>query len=132
MLSLFSYFVSETQPLDTLGFLGEDRGASEAVLSFARELIEGVLENVEELDGLLEENLKNWSLERTGNLEKTLLRIGAYELVYSKNTPSSAVVHEAVQIAKDYLSEDSIKFINGVLGSLERKLRSGDGGKEES
>ena len=103
MLSLFSFFVCETQPLETLRFLGEERRASEPVLAFAKELIEGVTLNIATLDQLLQNHLKNWSLERTGNLEKTLLRIGAYELMYSKDMPSSAIVHEAVEIARDYL-----------------------------
>lgn len=131
MLSLFSFFVSETEPLETLRFLGEERKASEPVLEFARELIEGVTEHITTLDQLIQKHLKNWSLERAGNLEKTLLRIGAYELIYAKDTPASAVVHEALEIAKDYLSEDSIKFINGVLGSMEKEIRSGLG-KQES
>jgi|SaaInl4_135m_RNA_FD_contig_111_40115_length_761_multi_3_in_0_out_0_1 transcription antitermination protein NusB len=125
MLSLFSYFVSGTDPEETLKFLEEDRGAGAQVVEFARELMKGVVEHQKDLDELLEGCLVNWSLDRTGNLEKTLLRIGAYELLYHEKTPASAVIHEAIEIAKDYVPEESIRFLNGVLGSVEKKVRPG-------
>ncbi|GEN45280.1 transcription antitermination factor NusB [Alkalibacillus haloalkaliphilus] len=85
---------------------------------FSTQIIKGVMEYKEELDTLIEQNLEHWSINRIGAVEKTLLRIAAYEMRYVDDTPDKVAVNEAVELAKRFHDEQSGKFINGVLSKI--------------
>ncbi len=86
-------------------------------VDFARGLVEGVLEKKEELDRIIKEKSIGWSLDRITTVDKSILRIGIYEMQYLK-TPCSVAINEAVNLAKKFSTEDSSKFVNGILGKL--------------
>ncbi|MDV2580948.1 transcription antitermination factor NusB [Alkalibacillus haloalkaliphilus] len=85
---------------------------------FSTQIIKGVMEYKQELDTLIEQNLEHWSINRIGAVEKTLLRIAAYEMRYVDDTPDKVAVNEAVELAKRFHDEQSGKFINGVLSKI--------------
>ncbi len=86
---------------------------------FFLHLIEGVMERVKELDDAIRPFLKKgWSLERLSNVDKMILRLAAFELMYEPDTPQGAVINEAVELAKSFGGEDSGRFVNGILGRL--------------
>ncbi|WP_017186568.1 transcription antitermination factor NusB [Alkalibacillus haloalkaliphilus] len=85
---------------------------------FSTQIIKGVMEYKEELDTLIEQNLEHWSINRIGAVEKTLLRIAAYEMRYVDDTPDKVAVNEAVELAKRFHDDQSGKFINGVLSKI--------------
>jgi transcription antitermination protein NusB len=92
---------------------------------FAADLVAGVGEHGIELDGLIRRFSKGWSLERMPTIDRTLLRMAIYELAHRPDVPTGAVISEAVELAKRYSTDDSGKFVNGMLGRIAEELRSG-------
>jgi len=92
---------------------------------YAVELVKGVVENLEKIDSIIKEFLLNWEWERILTVDRNILRIGTYELVFRKDVPTGAVIDQAVRIAKKYGSyDDSYKFINGILGRIAERYKS--------
>lgn len=87
----------------------------EAVKAFAEKLVEGTHANLKALDATIEKYAKNWELGRMAALDRNLLRMAAYELLHDVDTPISVVIDEAVEIAKEFSTDDSGKFVNGIL-----------------
>jgi N utilization substance protein B len=87
---------------------------SPELIDFARSLIEGTLRNRPELDRMLEGKAENWSLRRMAATDRNVLRLGAYEILYSK-TPDRVAINEAVELAKRFGTSQSAQFVNGIL-----------------
>ncbi|MHB0978467.1 MAG: transcription antitermination factor NusB [Thermoleophilia bacterium] len=85
---------------------------------YALRLVEGVLDHLEEIDALLSANLEGWTLERLAPLERNILRVGAFELVWAPDVPAAVAVSEAVTLSKRYCSDEAGRLVNGVLGAL--------------
>ncbi|QXC61873.1 transcription antitermination factor NusB [Aquihabitans sp. G128] len=90
--------------------------------AFAGELVVGVSDHLAEVDDLLREYSVGWSLERMPSIDRALLRLGTYELVHT-DVPVGACISEAVELAKRYSTDDSHKFINGMLARVAREVR---------
>jgi N utilization substance protein B len=100
----------------------ELRQAPAATRDFAVTLVRGVIARLEELDARLGEQADHWRLDRMAAVDRNLLRLALYELLFEKETPSAVVIDEAVEIAKRFGSERSSQFVNGVLdGFLHRR-----------
>lgn len=91
------------------------------IIAFSQELVKGVLANLSEIDNLIKSNANHWSLERMANIDRNILRIAVYEIVFIDNIPKSVSINEAVELAKKYSTENSFGFVNGVLGKIEKK-----------
>lgn len=89
--------------------------AEEKSSAFFEELVYGTQNHLEEIDASLESKLENWSLSRLAKIERTILRLAAFELMYMPETPNNVVINEAVEISKIFGDEKSGKFVNGVL-----------------
>lgn len=89
---------------------------------FIEEAIQGVLSNKEYIDSLISKNLEGWSLERLAKVDLSTLRLAAYEILYRDDIPVEVSINEAIEITKKYSSDDSYKYVNGVLGGLVRGL----------
>jgi N utilization substance protein B len=87
------------------------------LVEFARGLVAGVHRHREQLDLLIEQTAANWSLERMAGTERNILRLGAYEILYS-DTPDRVAINEAVELAKRFGSAQSAQFVNGILDRL--------------
>lgn len=85
---------------------------------FYEQLVTETLDKLEEIDELLIENLKNWRLDRLGNVERTILRMATYELLYVETIPDKVTINEAVELAKSFADEEAAKLVNGVLGNI--------------
>jgi len=84
---------------------------------FALDLYEGVMAHLEEIDKAIIEHLKDWDFERLGTIERATLRLAAYEILYG-DLDSAVVINEAVEVTKAFGTEQSPKFINGVLDAI--------------
>ncbi|MDR1480780.1 MAG: transcription antitermination factor NusB [Planctomycetaceae bacterium] len=98
-------------------FLAEELPEHEAVHQFTYKLIDGVEENREKIDSMLQQFTHNWSLERMTTIDRNILRLATYEIFYMK-TPSSIVINEAIELAKKFSSKNSAAFVNGILDQL--------------
>ncbi len=84
---------------------------------FALALYKGVEENIENIDTMIDAHLKEWDLKNIGNIERAILRLGTYELLYT-DLDSAVVINEAIELAKKLCSDTGPKFINGVLDAV--------------
>jgi len=89
---------------------------------FIERLVKGVDKHIAELDAELQPVAPEWPIDQIARMDRVVLRIGLYELKYEKDVPSKVVINEAVELAKAFGSENSSKFVNGVLGTLLRQL----------
>lgn len=105
----------------TMQFL-QDRLKHEELVDFARGLIAGVRRNRGELDEMLGKIAANWSLHRMAGTDRNVMRLGAYEILYT-DTPGRVAINEAVELAKRFGSAQSAQFVNGILDKFlnERK-----------
>jgi N utilization substance protein B len=87
---------------------------------FADELVNGSIENIEEIDNAIKEAAENWKIERMSAVDRNIMRIAVYEILYSKNIPEAVTINEALEIAKKYSSLESVQFINGLLDKIAR------------
>jgi transcription antitermination protein NusB len=85
---------------------------------FAEELIRKVLANIEDLDGRIIQRVTNWEMNRIALIDKILLRMGICELLYFQDIPPKVSINESLEIAKDFSTAGSAKFINGVLDAI--------------
>lgn len=90
------------------------------VREFVRSLVKGTVEHQERIDQLIEQFAKDWTLERMAAVDRNLLRLAIYEILYIPDIPSAVSINEAVELAKVYGSRESSKFVNGILGNLVR------------
>lgn len=90
----------------------------EDTAQFTRQLLDGALAHRTELDQDIQATAENWEVGRMASVDRSLLRLAAFELIHCPDTPVGVIIDEAVEIAKKYSSEDSSKFINGILGKL--------------
>lgn len=90
---------------------------------FVAALVSGVLEHVDDLDAILQPLAPEWPFDQISRIDRAILRLGLYELKYNAETvPPKVAINEAVELAKAFGSDNSSKFVNGVLGSTYRKL----------
>ena len=92
--------------------------ARASVKEYAESVVRGVCENIEELDRDINQVLQNWTPERVGRVERTVLRIALYEMRYVADVPVKVAINEAIEIAKRYGWDEAPRFINGVLDRL--------------
>lgn len=125
--ALYAWDASSGSTADILEFswLDEARRATldPEIAAFARLLISGVLETRTELDEIITSHLKNWSFERLKKVDLSILRIGAYSLLHQSEIPAQITIDEAIEIAKEFGSEDSFRFINGVLDGIWKSIQ---------
>lgn len=91
---------------------------SQELRLYAENVIRGIDENLDFINNTLSANLKEWSLDRLGSIERNMLRIAAYELLFVPDMPPAVSINEAIEITRKYSSDESAKFVNGVLGGV--------------
>lgn len=94
---------------------------------FVKSLVFGISGKISVLDEMIQPVAPEWPLNQIARIDRTILRIGTYELLYQKEVPPKVVINEAVELAKGFGGDNSSKFVNGVLGTILKKL----GGKQE-
>ncbi len=96
--------------------------AQASAIPFSRQLVLGVCENKDRLDDLIRGASKNWRLERMSRLDRCILRLSTFEIAFLKDVPPKVSIDEALEIGKKYGSEDSCRFINGILDNIYNTL----------
>lgn len=101
-----------------------DELEQKGIADFVTKLLRGVIEHRRDIDKLIDQYADRWSIERMPVLDRNILRIGIYEILYEEDIPYSVSINEAVELANTYSTEESGKFVNGILGRLVKEIES--------
>lgn len=129
---LFQVDVGKASPEEALESSTDSRRFEEETLNFARKLFLTAVNNLGEIDQKLSQFARNWPLDRMASVDRNVLRLAACEILLMPDIPHGASVDEAVELAKKFSTEESGKFVNGVLGNLVRSLEAEAPAEEQS
>lgn len=115
---LFQIDIGKTEPNLALTNTAEEFGAGPQEIEFARQLVWGTLEHIEDIDAMIASVSKEWQLNRMANVDRNIMRLALYEIKYRSDIPANVSVNEALELAKVFGSPDSARFVNGILGKL--------------
>ena len=119
--ALFEADTSRHSPVDALERALGEQGLPAAAAQFARELVQGVLAEQERIDQVIAGAAPAWPVDQLPAVDRNILRLAIHEILGDNGTPVKAVINEAIELAKSFGSENSARFINGVLGTIERQ-----------
>jgi len=123
---LYQFELTDASPEEMQAGFEEWSNAGEAVREFADKLLRGTLDRIEEIDQELVHQTTHWRLERLAAVDRNILRLAMYELMFETETPHAVVIDEAIEIAKRFGTKDSGRFVNGVLdGFVKRRAAAG-------
>ncbi|MCX7788818.1 MAG: transcription antitermination factor NusB [Spirochaetes bacterium] len=101
------------------------KGESDALArQFATLLVTGTIQNLPQIDHLIQDHLENWELKRVAKVDLSILRMSVYCLLYQKDIPATVVIDEAVDLSKEFGTEESYRFVNGVLDGIRKSLET--------
>jgi len=116
---LYAYDLGNQSIADFSDEIMEEKKIRNKQRDFAMDLFRGVVENLEKIDEAVEKHLKDWDFDRLGSIERATLRLGAYEIMFGE-LDSAVIINEAIEVTKAFGSEQSPKFINGVLDAISK------------
>jgi len=119
---LFHLEFSPDDPNKAFDLICQSFNCQRSTRSFSKELVLGVCEKKKDLDKLLTEASKNWRLERMSRLDRSILRLATFEMLFREDIPPKVSIDEAVEVGKKFGSEDSGSFINGILDNIYNTL----------
>ncbi|MCF7818522.1 MAG: transcription antitermination factor NusB [Kiritimatiellales bacterium] len=111
------------EPIDiALKDFWEEKEPSEREKAYAEEIIKGVVQRKDELDDRLSQYAKRWDSDRMGAVDRTVMRVALFEMLYREDVPPVVSINEAVHFAKDFSSFQSGRFVNGVLDRIRKEI----------
>ena len=119
---LYQLNISKQDPLTALTQFREHFLSDGEADAFQNRLVLGVLEHCSELDQLIERYSENWRLDRINLIERNILRMAIFELLFCEEIPPKVTINEAIDLGKRYGSEDSGSFINGILDRIQHEV----------
>ncbi|MCL9660314.1 transcription antitermination factor NusB [Paenibacillus hunanensis] len=137
--SLYQMEMNEVKAEEAVEMLLEEAAAdnesevevrNEAQLkTYVLDVVAGVSSNREAIDGLLVDYLQNWQVSRLSRVDRQILRLAVYEMIFTEDVPAKVAVNEAIELSKHFGTEESGKFVNGVLGKMIQDLDKLKGSK---
>lgn len=130
---LFQIDVGKIVPEKAMAYVLEEEKLSHKDLEFARSLVLGTLNHLKHIDDIISRHAKEWHLNRMANVDRSLLRMAVYEMLYEPTIPVGVSINEAIELAKVFGTEESGSFVNGVLDHIRRTLEKNNdqlGGRE--
>ena len=115
---LFSLDFGMHSPEEAFELVCKNFNVNKRVRSFSKELVLGVWENKEEIDRVISKASRNWRIERMSRVDRSILRLATYEMLFRDDIPPKVSINEAVEIGKKFGNDDSYSFINGVLDNI--------------
>jgi N utilization substance protein B len=116
--TLYEYDTVQHSPEEVLQRHIEDRHLQPKIVEYARELVLGVCNHLVEIDAHIQSAAQEWPLQQMARIDKNILRLAIYEILFNNTVPAKAAINEAVELAKIFGSNTSSRFINGVLGTI--------------
>jgi N utilization substance protein B len=122
---LYQFDQTESTSDEVFGTFWTGQQAGEELRAFAEQLVLGVIARRQEMDQVIAACAENWRIDRMAVVDRNVLRLAAFEMIFDKATPHAVVIDEAIEISKKYGSEDSATFINGVLDAIRKRIENG-------
>jgi transcription antitermination protein NusB len=119
--ALYEIDCASHPPVEVMAARLEEQPLNDDLAEFAQRLVDGVLENVPELDSLIHRHAPEWPLEQMAIIDRNILRMAIWEFIVDRSTPTKVAINEAVELAKLFGSDSAARFVNGVLGVLAAK-----------
>ncbi|MCM3784108.1 transcription antitermination factor NusB [Neobacillus mesonae] len=126
--SLYQMEMNEVEAKEAVGMLFQEAAEEnegevvikneEVMHQYVLEHVRGIWENKDAIDGLLADYLKGWQVSRLSRVDRQILRLAAYEMLYREDVPAKVSVNEAIELSKHFGTDESGKFVNGVLGKM--------------
>ncbi|MCI3920187.1 transcription antitermination factor NusB [Paenibacillus sp. TRM 82003] len=101
---------------------GTDVTDADALLQYVKDLLGELVPRIPAIDGMLTTYLKGYQVDRLSRVDREVLRLAVYEMVYSEDVPPKVAINEAIEVAKHFGTEESGKFVNGVLGKMVKEI----------
>jgi N utilization substance protein B len=115
---LYQIEVAKTDPHQVLNDYSQDHPLKKEIADFYTLLVEGVIKNLGSLNALIKKHVKNWEIERMAVIDRNILRIACFELLFLEDVPPKVSINEAIELAKQFGDIDSPRFVNGVLDKI--------------
>ncbi|MEO0067496.1 MAG: hypothetical protein RJB63_621 [Actinomycetota bacterium] len=110
--------ISPLTLLDEVAGLTADRQNQDEIFGYARQIVNGVIENHDEIDDMLDTYSQGWAIDRMPNLDRAILRCAVWEILHNDDVPDAVAINEAVEMAKELSTDDSGSFVNGLLSRI--------------
>lgn len=130
--TLYEYDTTNHAPTEVLQRHAEERNLPPKVGEYARELILGVCNQLVDIDAHIQSAAREWPLQQMARIDKNILRLAIYEILFDNTVPAKAAINEAVELAKIFGSDTSSRFVNGVLGTIFNRAQQQPTPKAES
>lgn len=116
--ALFQIDIAKTESGSTVAYIAGERGLDQAQEKFTMNLVSGVMNNLDEINRTIKDIALEWDLERMATVDRNILRLAVFEICYSNEVPPNVAANEAIELGKTFGTEDSGRFINGILGRV--------------
>jgi len=123
---LFQEELHHQKPRQLFGLFWQENPSPEDIVEFTQKLVEGVMRNIKEIDQMIEKIATNWKISRMALVDRAILRLASFELIYCQEIPASVTMDEAIEIARKYGTEESASFVNGILDKIAKDLKRKD------
>jgi len=117
---LYTIDITRQSPQEIFGTFWQEHEEEDSIREFAEELVNGVASNIEKIDGFISKYASNWGIKRMATIDRNIMRMGSFELLYKDDIPPKVTINEAVELAKRYGDVDSGKFVNGILDKINK------------
>ena len=118
--ALYYYEITGNDTVTIIQKITNKKSVNKAIKDYAKRLLEETMKNLDTIDKKLKEIIKNWDLNRVAIIDKSILRFATAEILFSPDIPVKVSIDEAVEIAKTYSTENSGRFVNGILDEIAR------------
>jgi len=116
--TLYEYDIAHHPPVEVLERHREERHLPPKVIEYASELVIGVCDHLADIDAHIQSAAPEWPLQQMARIDKNILRLAIYEILFNTTVPAKAAINEAVELAKQFGSDTASRFVNGVLGTI--------------
>lgn len=117
---LYIIDVTKQTPQETMEVFWQENPEDEEIKAFSQELVNGTVSNIDRIDGLISKYAANWDIKRMATIDRNIMRMASFELLFKEDIPPKVTINEAVELAKRYGDVDSGKFVNGILDKINK------------
>lgn len=116
--ALYQAEIGAHDPLEHFALLCDNFKVDQKVIPLAQALLDGIANHASEIDALITQHAKNWRVGRMSIIDRSLIRLGVYEVLFRDDVPATVAINEAIEIAKRFSTDDAPSFINGILDAI--------------